>query len=354
METCNTLYDIIPNEIYSNIYFQLPLYDRGVVFPLVCKRWYQFASEVGDRRKCLNTLIENINVKYKRLDLGLDYNKEQKMMLLKIIFNNNIISELKVVKLRFSKFLLEPTVRGSLCKGNKLLSLVGTKSVSTYISNFFNVVWDPKKLKIEINKKGENGDVRSSYRIGIDKKVFSIPNNFSWLNFDLNVNIHTALGLDIKKRTKFTWKMLKLEPYFEDMIFIIGDALKFELKNHIERLTEANIQKFSRITNIEDIKSKLICRCDKYGLIEQIGQVGDVSLPKADINSFILSVHKHIDPRIFSKEFQILHWDGPSLQLIDKVRCWKFSQVMQWCVLSQTIQKLSKKLGVLGGVFTFN
>lgn len=341
MKALNVLLDNTPNDIYSNFYFQLPIYDRGVVFPLVCKRWHQFASEAGDRKKCLKILIGNIYANHVQIYSEKKYDNDQRRKLLKICFRNNLISELK--NLSFSFFGAEPRVHPqNLYDENLMLCSSVAATDYYYKSNFFDIVWDPKKIEIGINKKVKTGNMRTAYMIGVYRCAYILDKTSP--AFGLIFNIYTPFEGVTEKRKAFSWKKttLKYASHLYDMMFIIGHALRFTLQNHIERLAESNLQRFAEISKIEDIKSKIICMCNDDGLIEQISH--DREKPsEGSINSFAISVQGYKD----IKGFKILNWEifDPN-KILDRPDCWKFSQVLQWCVLSRTMEHFSKKLGV--------
>lgn len=319
--------DTWPNELIENVQTQLPLYDRAFVIPLVSKRWL----EISEKSKAhVWTALHEIADTYPRLpndrsqysvddyieDVDNKYTNEQRMKLFKIISKNTLISQLMDANL---KFYSEKYKSG--CGGHFQL---------------FPINFNPDTLKFTITYEGSWGDIQTRHIL----QIFHSDCDLKLTGYDKISHVYPSqTTIQIKnyngrpKRQAYFW-VEKIDPCAIN--YLVLAAIKYELNHYISNISENNLIYFPNLKNISDFSNKILISCNYLGEIEPI--------PNNHCFNFAIIKYKTVNDEIFLKlESDSLNASLEDLIILNQL---DFKEYLRWCILSKTVEKIAKKLGL--------
>lgn len=291
-------YNSLPNELVHRIYNNVDLYDKTINFPLVCVRWNE-AIEKETHEKNLIILSIEIFKRFKSLfpfyegksafPCYMEFNKESKRQLFNFIINSEY-SKLNDFKLEFNEIH----------------------------SQVFNLSFNKQTLSLN----QDNSEIHSQS---------CIQKNFSTYTYSDSSFIRNFVNFDLLIHEKYDSQF----PDEKENSFAVH-TLNFHLKRKIRCIADFNLECLSHINSGTELPSKLYHNDE-----------GSISnKPYNELFSLVLKVIEY-------KRMDCIFWYSLEIENEKDVelKSFKLSQLVRWCALSETMNKLAERLNMSVKIF---
>jgi len=339
----------LPDELLGIIYKQLPPGDGLIAFSLSCKKISALINlkTIGEyytdcTMKSEEKQIEHSEWAQKSFPDELEYHQSlasgsQFDILQPLYLSNSIFSSLSKAITHMNLGHLSKNLGWKTFHIQTGIEFRGDERKEDGVSNWFKIVWHPKKTDLKFEDKGKEGDYRVDYELFLIRSICTL-NEKPFLN---KFKIMVENASTPEKATFFSWNTCSI---LDDRVMAkrISNYLECFFKSYVKYCAILNVSFLSdQFKKIEDLGSEVEFISDKKGLIKGVNteKNSKTQIEKVSQFVFLLKIQSLLlnDRTIKVLTWNMQGWGKNSVGL---------EEAFRWAVISKTTSLFSKHLGL--------